>query len=103
MEAHDFSFIADTTSRNLFINGCHAVSRCEAWDFLKNYTPNPDEGFMFTQHPIISQIGKMMENCPYPPGHSGFSFGWTMRQLKAFAKNGYDDYKNMWLTRATVG
>jgi hypothetical protein len=95
----DFTFIKDTHSRNLIINGYHAVSRCEAWDFLKNFTPNSNDGFMFTEHPKVYEIGNMMESCPHPPGHSGFSFAWTMRQLESIAKNGYEGYKNICVTR----
>jgi hypothetical protein len=95
----DFTFIKDTHSRNLVINGHHAVSRCEAWDFLKNFTPNNNEGFMFTNHPKVYEIGNMMESCPHPPGHSGCSFAWTMRQLESIAKDGYEGYKNSWIRR----
>jgi hypothetical protein len=95
----DFTFIKDTHSRNLVINGHHAVSRCEAWDFLKNFTPNNNDGFMFTNHPKVYEIGNMMESCPHPPGHSGCSFAWTMRQLESIAKDGYEDYKNSWIRR----
>jgi len=41
----------------------------------------------------------MMESCPHPPGHSGCSFAWTMRQLESIAKDGYEDYKNSWIRR----
>lgn len=95
----DFTFIKDIHSRNLVINGYHAVSRCESWNFLKNFTPNNNDGFMFTDHPKVYEIGHMMESCPHPPGHSGCSFAWTMRQLEAIAKNGYENYKNTWIAR----
>uniref|UniRef100_A0A6C0DI59 Uncharacterized protein n=1 Tax=viral metagenome TaxID=1070528 RepID=A0A6C0DI59_9ZZZZ len=95
----DFTFIKDTQSRNLVINGYHAVSRCESWNFLKNFKPNNNEGFMFTDHPKVYEIGHMMESCPHPPGHSGCSFAWTMRQLESIAKDGYQNYKNSWIAR----
>jgi hypothetical protein len=96
----DLSFIKDTHSRNMIINGHHAVTRCEAWDFLKNFSPGANEDFMFTGHPKVYEIGNMMESCPHPPGgHSGSSFAWTMRQLESIAKDGYIVYKNKWIRR----
>ena len=38
-----------------------------------------------------------MEELPNPPGHSGSSFGFTMRHLHYIAKNGLDKYRKNYL------
>jgi len=53
----------------------------ELLDEIKNL--NPEKGFMFTNSPVIDKISK---NLKYD-GHSGSSFGWTMRQLEYIVKN----------------
>jgi hypothetical protein len=95
MEAEpDFSFIESQLSRDLLINGYHAVSRCEAWSFLKTFEPEEDKGFYFTTNPKVIEIGIMMDSCPpNKPLHSGFSFAWTMRHMQAIATKGFDKYK----------
>jgi len=74
-------------------NGYAAVSQTELWDWLKKFRPNHNEGFMFSNHENITRIGDAMESQPNPPGHSGASFGLTMRHLHYIAKHGLDGYK----------
>ncbi len=89
----DFSFIKDSISRSMVEDGYKAVSSVDGgWDFLKNFTPEENKGFMFSSNPILDSISNKMDS-----GHSGSSYGWTMRQLEYIAKNGMDMYKNLWL------
>ena len=50
-------------------------------------------GFMFDTHPdpvVKTTIDKI--NSTIDSGHSGSSYGWTMRNLESIAKNGWDLY-----------
>ena len=89
----DFSFISDSHTRSLVSNGYTAVSQLELWNWMKEYTPENDEGFAWSKHPYIYRIMDKMESLPNPPGHSGCSFAVTMRELEYIAKNGIDKYK----------
>lgn len=89
----DFSFISDTHTRRLVSNGYKAVSQLELMGWLKNYTPDTNEGFMFSKSPNIRKISEKMESLPDAPGHSGPSFADTMRHLEYIAKYGLDEYK----------
>jgi len=55
--------------------------KLELLDEIKNL--NPQNGFMFTKSPVIDKISA---NLKYS-GHSGCSFGWTMREVEYLAKN----------------
>jgi hypothetical protein len=55
--------------------------KLELLDAIKNL--NPQNGFMFTNSPVIDKISA---NLKYS-GHSGCSFGWTMREVEYLAKN----------------
>lgn len=89
----DFSFIKSKDTRALISNGYCAVDQLELWSWLKDFTPNDNEGFMWSGHPNIYQIMKKMDSLPNPPEHSGSSFAFTMRHLEYIAKNGMDSYK----------
>jgi hypothetical protein len=61
------------------------------WRFLKDYVPEANKGFMFsTPPPKLEEINEAI-NDRYD-GHSGASYGWTMRHMESIAKNGWDDY-----------
>lgn len=72
--------------------GIDAVTGAEMWDWLKTYEPDEGKGFMYSDHPNLDKINDRM-NRLYS-GHSGSSYGWTMRQLQYIAKNGFDSYVN---------
>ena len=71
----------DEHSRMMVKDAYDVAVSLELLDEIKNI--NPERGFMFTSSPIIDKISK---NLKYD-GHSGCSFGWTMRQLEYIAKN----------------
>jgi hypothetical protein len=85
----NFDFMTDEHSRHLLINAFQAINESETWDFVAKDC----ESFMFNNSPEIYKISEMMERCIYPPGHSGCSFGWTMRQMQFLAKHGIKKYK----------
>lgn len=90
----DFSFISDEHTRSLVINGYNAVNQLELWSWMMSFQPEDNKGFMWSKHPNISMIMQKMESLPDAPGHSGSSFGLTMRHLEYIAKHGMDKYKD---------
>ena len=59
-----------------------AVTQAEGWSFLKTHVP--DKGFMFgTTPPKLEEINNKIDELY--SGHSGASYGWTMRHMQAIA------------------
>jgi hypothetical protein len=52
----------------------------EDYCFIRTYEPEPNKGFMFSDHPVIKRITDKV--CVGYPGHSGSSMGWTMRFIQ---------------------
>jgi len=65
-----------------------AVSKSNRWAFLKREDVPGKNGFMFSNLPELKDIDTYMEYS----GHSGSSYGWTMRNMEYIAKNGWDAY-----------
>jgi hypothetical protein len=55
----------------------------EMWAYMSEYSAPANQGFMFSDDVKISIIGQKMQI-----GHSGTSYGWTMRYLERLAKYG---------------
>jgi len=90
MKSSDFLKIKDQHSRFMLENAYQAITVAEGWDFMKNF--NDDEnGFMFSNSPMVGKIMSKMEELGYS-GHSGCSFGWTMRNMEFLAKHGKDEF-----------
>lgn len=79
----------DDWSNDMIKDGIIAVIKASAelgidmWTYISQYSPPANQGFMFSDDPKISSIGQKMEI-----GHSGTSYGWTMRYLERLAKQG---------------
>jgi hypothetical protein len=95
----NFIFIADPHIRNMVSNGYTAVTQLGLWDWLR--TSNTDT-FMFFSHPNVIKIGNKMESLPDSPGHSGNSFGFTMRNLEYIAKHGLEEYEKQFASDNNV-
>jgi hypothetical protein len=63
----------------------NAITECDLWKWLAEYTPEEGKGFVFSQHPNLDRINGAMKY----QGHSGGSYGWTMRQMEYIAKHGW--------------
>jgi len=59
-------------------------------EFMKTYVPT--KGFMFSDHPTLHEIGSKIDR-DGTIGHSGSSYGWTMRQVQYICRNGFNAYK----------
>jgi hypothetical protein len=82
----------DEHDKEMLSSGFQAVDSVEGgWEFLRTYDPPEDKGFMFSL-----PTGKRAEideaiSARYG-GHSGSSYGWTMRNLEAIAKMGWESW-----------
>ena len=94
----DFSFIRCEYSREMLESAFDAVDSVpNGWDAL---LPEPDNGFMFSPRPegsVLRQIDRaILERFD---GHSGASYGCTMRNMQGIARLGWDDYVRFYLNR----
>lgn len=64
------------------------ITRLELWSWLSDPKVPGENGFMWSGHPELHLI---MKNMTYG-GHSGASFGVTMRIMQRIAVNGWDSY-----------
>lgn len=78
--------------REMIESGFQAVESVEGgWEFLRTYEPPEDKGFMFSRPPPKGQEIEDAVLHRYG-GHSGASYGCTMRVLQYIAREGWDQY-----------
>lgn len=78
--------------RGVIESGFKAVQSVEgAWEYLKTYDPPADQGFMFSVPPPKMEEINVAIDREYG-GHSGGSYGHTMRILQFIAQKGWDAY-----------
>jgi hypothetical protein len=82
------SSISDQHNRAMLKNAHQAITAAEAWPFMQSFRGT---SFMLSDDPMVSQITKNMVALGYD-GHSGSSFGWTMRCMEFLAKNGKEEF-----------
>lgn len=82
-----FLYVNDKYEREMLVNAWQAITNTETWNFLKE----PNDSFMFSKDPRIWDITREMEKLGYY-GHSGCSFGLTMRVMQYIAKHGEEQY-----------
>ena len=74
--------------REMLEDAYKAVTKANRWSFLKRPDVPGSKGFMFSSWPEMSDIDIHMEY----GGHSGASYGSTMRVMEYIAKNGWESY-----------
>lgn len=94
----DFDSIVslDAMSKDMLKSAYAAVSSVEGgWDFLASYSPPENQGFMFVNPapPMLQKIEDAILEAE--GGHSGSSYGWTMRQIEYIAKKGWDAFVDL--------
>ena len=82
-----FEYVNDSWQRDMLINAWQAITVTENWDFVKQ----PIHSFMWSDDPRVKIIGNKMEELGYT-GHSGASFGFTMRTMQYIATHGEKKY-----------
>ena len=88
-----FSFIKDVMTVMMLEDAHRAITKAGAWDYMK--TDPGKGGYMFTTNETLTAINAHidMDNCI---GHSGASYGWTMRQMQYIAINGLEEYEKLY-------
>lgn len=87
----DFDSIYSKHESEMLEDAYDTISRCELWDWMREFTPHPNEGFMLTHHPNLTYISMGLGYS----GHSGRSWDWTMRTMELIAKKGgWEAYKS---------
>jgi hypothetical protein len=89
----EFTYIENSSSRSLIKNGYHAVRLTETANFVKQDI----ESFQWSSDPNIWVISAKMEEIEEPPGHTGFTFGWTMREVQKIYRLGEEEYRRNWI------
>lgn len=89
---HDenFGYIKDDLTRIMVANAWEAINLTELWEFVEGDI----ESFMFSNDKRIDVITNKMEELGYS-GHSGFSFGCTLRYMQYLARNGEEEFKKV--------
>lgn len=87
-----FEFVTNG-DRIMFVTAHAAISQLEFWDYMKRDT----ESYMFSEDNRVTTIYAKIEELGYT-GHSGGSFGCTMRAMQSIAQNGYDKFREEYLT-----
>lgn len=88
----EFEFINEN-DRIMYTSAHAAISQLEFWDFMKKDT----ESYMFSSDPNVGKIYAKIQELGYT-GHSGGSFGCVMRDMQYIARNGYDKFREEYLT-----
>ena len=89
-----FDYIKDDWTRDMLINAWQAINITETWDFVKQEI----DSFMFSNDPRVNIIYNKIEELGYT-GHSGASFGFTMRTMQYIATHGERKFKEEHLTQ----
>lgn len=79
--------------KKMLVNAYQAVTQTETWDFMKKDC----ESFMLSQDPKVKVIYNKMKQLGYY-GHSGCSFGCTMRDMQYIAQNGEKKFRDVYLS-----
>jgi hypothetical protein len=67
-----------------------AISKTSgAWEFMRTYFPDLEDGFMFSHNPMLENINSNMSNYD---SHSGSSYAFVMRIMKFIATKGWDSW-----------
>ncbi len=83
-----FDYVKDSWTRDMLINAWQAITVTEMWNFVKQ----PIDSFMFSNDRRVNIIYNKIEELGYR-GHSGASFGFTMRTMQYIAKYGESKFR----------
>ena len=83
-----FEYVENICKREMLVNAWQAITLTETWDFVRQDI----DSFMFSRDPRIEIISNKMVELGYT-GHSGSSFGTTIRTMQFIAKYGEDVFK----------
>ena len=87
-----FLYVDDANDKEMLQNAWTAITQLDLWDYMKRDT----DSYMMSSDKEINIITEKMAELGYD-GHSGASFGWTMRQMQYIAQHGEDDFMDTYL------
>ena len=87
-----FEYITNTHNREMLLNAWDAINLTEMWGFVKQDI----ESFTWSREPEVTIIMDKMVSLGYR-GHSGASFGCTMRAMQYLAQNGEEKFKEQYI------
>lgn len=90
-----YEYVSDKHMRNALELTHQAVTNVNGWEFLVDFKPDPERGFMFTSNSTLNKIADEADRLGV--GHSGASFAICMRALQYVARWGEQGYKDMYL------
>jgi hypothetical protein len=99
MKIVDLYFVEELLWQIAIYDAYDAIVKCDLFDFIKN---NEIETFAYFRHEdakIMSSFHKMSELADVNVGHSGASFGCTMRTVEQIIKYGFDKWKISYITQ----
>ena len=97
-----FDFVEGIQEREFFKNAYWAITATDMWTWLSTFNPSNNEGFIFCNDENLKIIENKMFEQDIAKAHSGFSFAYTMRNMKFIAINGYDAFRILWLNNNTT-
>ena len=87
-ETEPFSFITDSYEKLMLDTAYQAITSLELWEYMSQ----PNEGYMLSSDKELGLIMNEIVKLGYD-GHSGGSFGCTMRDMQYIATHGLLKYK----------
>lgn len=83
-------YIEDNHYKLMMTNAWQAITQTNTWDFVAQDI----DSFMWSSDPRINEITEKMCELGYD-GHSGCSFGCTMRNMQYLAQKGEEEFKKL--------
>jgi hypothetical protein len=80
----------DTDQATMLADAEQAVTKAGLWEYLRLESTPGKDGFMLSTDIELAMINAEMTY----RSHSGASYAWTMRQMEAIAKGGWEPYAN---------
>lgn len=83
MDQQDFMNLGYSPSESIMLADAHqAITKAGLWNYFALPTTPGKDGFMFSTDKELVLLNKFLKY----DGHTGASYGWTMRQMEALAK-----------------
>ena len=86
----NFEYILNERTKEMITNAWQAITLTKMWHFVAQDI----DSFMFSKDPQVDIIYEKMEELGYK-GHSGCSFGVTIRYMQYLVQNGEEGFKKL--------
>lgn len=86
-----FAEIYDDHETTMLQDAYETIKLLELWEWFRGFEPHPNDGFMFSADMNLAMIGNSLQY----QGHSGASFGLTMRIIHDIAKHGWERHREL--------